>query len=263
MSNKYIFFLLLFFPFTIIYAQSVTLLGNIKAKDNLESIHIINKNKKLYAASNQLGIFKIEAEKNDTIVFSSIQYKPKTVIVSAKNIENKSITITLDLLVNELEEVIVGNTLTGNLEKDVNNLNVKPQINFYDVGIPGYTGKRKSQSERRLAEAGELKAKDVLIGALTGSIPINPILNAISGRTKMLKKRVALEANTSLMNSLKSRVSESFFNDHPLDKDKRMDFFYFCAEDKDFKERCRSDLEALQFMAEKYIKYKENLTSKE
>ena len=263
-TNKLLFYILFLSFNAFLSAQNITLLGNIEAGDNLENVHVINKNKKLFAATNKLGIFKVEAEESDTLVFSSIQYKLKTVIVSAKNITNKTITVALEEQVNELREVVVGNTLTGNLEDDVNNLNVKPQINFYDLGIPGYTGKPKTQSERRLHEAGELNAKDVLVGMLTGSVPLNPIINAISGRTKMLKKRVALEANTTLMNGLKSRVSDAFFNDHPLEEDKRMDFFYFCAEDKDFIKRCsNSDLEALQFMAEKYIKYKENLASKE
>ena len=250
---------------TILYAQNVTLLGYIEADDNLESVHVINKNKNLFTATDKLGIFKIEAAQNDTLVFSSIQYKLKTVIVSAKNITNRTITVALEEQVNELREVVVGNTLTGNLEDDVNNLNVKPQINFYDLGIPGYTGKPKTQSERRVQEASDFNPKaGGSLGGAGGSVSLIALMNAITGRSKMLKKRVALESNTSLMNGLKSRVSDAFFNDYPLEEDKRMDFFYFCAEDKDFTKRCsNSDLEALQFMAEKYIKYKENLTLKE
>lgn len=235
-------------------AQSVTLFGKIQAEDNLENIHVTNINKNTYTTTNALGIFKIEAQKNDTLSVTSIQYQPETIIITQKNINEKGIQITLAEQINELQEVIVGNILSGNLEQDINNSKAKPSINFYNVGIPGYKGKPKTQSERRLHEA--------TTGG--GFIPLNPILNAISGRTKMLKKRIALEANTTLMYSLKSRLSEDFFSNNPLEEDKRMDFFYFCADDKDFEKHCsKDDLEALAFMKKKYIKYKENLASKE
>lgn len=66
------------------------------------------------------------------------------------------------------------------------------------------------------------------------------------------------------MNALKNRLSEAFFKENELKKDKRDDFFYFCAEDKAFEARCIvSDLEALKFIKEKFIKYKENLLEKE
>lgn len=234
-------------------AQSVTLFGKIQAEDNLENIHVANINKNTYTTTNALGIFKIEAQKNDTLSVTSIQYQPATIIITQTNINDKSIQITLAEQINELQEVIVGNILSGNLEQDINSSKAKPKVNFYNVGIPGYEGKPKTHSEIQLNEA-----------TTGGFIPLNPILNAISGRTKMLKKRIALEANTALMYSLKSRLSEDFFSNNPLEEDKRMDFFYFCTEDKDFEKHCsKSDLEALAFMKKKYIKYKENLASKE
>ncbi|WP_299889050.1 hypothetical protein [uncultured Lacinutrix sp.] len=260
------YYVLIFFFFcTVLSAQNTKLLGRVEAEDNLESIHVINKSKNLFATSNKLGVFKIEAEKNDTLVFSSIQYRPKTIIITQKHITTKTVKVKLEQYVNELQEVIVGNTLTGDLTKDIANAGTKRDINFYDLGIPGYTGKPKTQSERRLQEASDLTPKaGGSLGGFGGSVSLIAVINAISGRTKMLKKRVALEANTALMYKVKSRLSESFFNDNPLDEDKRMDFFYFCAEDKDFTKKCSgSDLITLEFMKEKYIKYKENLNSKE
>ncbi|WP_290702054.1 hypothetical protein [Lacinutrix sp.] len=104
----------------------------------------------------------------------------------------------------------------------------------------------------------------MLLGVLAGGLPLNPILNGISGRTKELKKRVALEENTALMNVVKNKLSEAFFKENELDEELRAEFFFFCSEDETFEARCASsDLEALKFMKEKYIKYKENLAEKE
>ena len=128
----------------------------------------------------------------------------------------KIVTVVLEEQINQLKEVIVGKILTGDLLSDIDNTEGDPPINFYDVGIPGYTGKTATQSERRLNEA--------TTGG--GFIPLNPILNAISGRTKMLKQQVALEAKDELLFSIKARLSEVFFELNPLEESLIMDFFY-------------------------------------
>lgn len=254
---------LLFLFSSIGFSQNLTLNGIVTGEETVENIHVINRSQKKYTTTNEKGYFKIEALKNDTIVFTSVQYKPYTHIVTSKNILNKELSVALEINVNELPEAVIGFTLTGDLNKDILNSDAKRPINFYDVGIPGYTGKKMRKSERLLAEAGEFKPS-MLLGVLAGGIPLNPILNGISGRTKELKKRVALEDNTIFMNALKNRLSEAFFKENELKKELRADFFYFCAEDKNFETRCAiSDLEALKFMKEKYLVYKENLESKE
>lgn len=244
-------------------SQNIILQGAVKAKEGVEGIHVVNSSQKLYAITSDTGGFKIETNKHDTIVFTSVQYKTLTHIITTKNIINKTLVVNLEKHVTQLPEAVIGFTLTGDLTKDVLSTDAKRPINFYDVGIPGYKGKPKTKSERLLAEAGEFKPK-MLLGVLAGGLPLNPILNGISGRTKQLKKRVELEANTKMMIALKNRLSEAFFKENELKEELRAEFFYFCAEDKNFKIRCESsDLEALKFMKEKYTKYKENLEEKE
>ena len=135
-------------------------------------------------------------------------------------------------------------------------------INFFDLGIPGYQGKPATQSERRLSEATGLSPKlEGSLGGAGGSVSINPILNAISGRTKMLKERVRLETNDELLRKIKVNLSEVFFSMNALDERLRVDFFYFCQEDLNFNKRCKGkrDLEILEFLKEKLIAYKANL----
>lgn len=263
LKTKLLFLLLIIF--NIGFSQNITLNGFVKGEESIENIHVINKTQKRYATTNNKGIFKIKAVKNDTIVFTSVQYKPFTHIVTTENIKNKTLNINLEIQVNQLPETVIGFTLSGDLSKDVLNSDAKRPIDFYDVGIPGYTGKKRTKNERILAEASGFSPKlGGSLGGVGGSIGLNPIINAISGRTKKLKKIVALDENTKMMNALKNRLSEAFFKENELKEELRTDFFYFCAEDKTFKERCgTNDLEALKFMKEKYIKYKENLNSKE
>ena len=249
--------------FGIVNSQNVKISGEIAGPASVENIHVINKSQKKYAVSNDTGAFSIEAVLNDTLVFSSVQYKLESITVSEEDIITKKIEVTLETNINELDEVVVGKVLTGDLLSDLKNSDAKPEINFYNVGIPGYVGKPKTQSERLLYEAGEFKPK-MLLGVLTGSIPINPILNGISGRTKMLKQRVKLESEEKLLFSLKSRLEQAFFRENPLNEVYRVDFFYFCSDDPDFVKRCKnSDLEALVFFKEKYRQYLKNLEEKD
>lgn len=127
---------------SIAQAQTVEINGSVIAED-VEGIHVMNKTLNKYTTTNQLGGFTIEAKVQDTIVFSSIQYKFLSVIVSKANVDSKSITVNLIDNVNELDEVTVGKVLTGDLSSDVSNSEAEKPIDFYDVGIPGYTGKKK------------------------------------------------------------------------------------------------------------------------
>ena len=144
--------LLLFFS-TIIHAQTREFSGIIKADGNVEGVHVINKTAYRYATTNQKGEFTIKGKLSDSLYFSSIQYMPKFVVITAKMIENNFIEVTLEDSVTELDEVTVGKILTGDLNSDITNSDAERPLDFYDVGIPGYTGVRKTQAESRVYEA--------------------------------------------------------------------------------------------------------------
>lgn len=251
---KFFIILLAVFQMESMVSQTLDVLGKIESAVNIENIHIINKTAKVFTISNGDGNFKISVTLGDTLVFSSVQHKTKLLVVDEDIVLKKSVTVVLEEQINELKEVIVGKTLSGNLLKDIDNTEGDPPINFYDLGIPGYTGKIATQSERRLNEA--------TTGG--GFIPLNPILNAISGRTKMLKQQVALEAKDELLFSIKARLSEVFFEFNPLEDSLIMDFFYFCQEDENFMMACKnqSDFKILLFLENKYDQYINNLKLK-
>lgn len=242
-------------------AQIANIKGTIYATSDVEGVHVINKTLKRATTADINGVFNVDVQPNDTLVFSGVKYKLHSVIIDKETIDAKLLNVFLVENINQLNEVIVGRVLTGDLDSDVRNSNAKPLINFYDVGIPGYKGKMPTQSERRLQEAGDLKFSDVALGALTGAIPLNPILNAISGRTKMLKQRVKFEAQDELMYTIMAKFSEDLFTKNPLEEELHYEFFYFCSEDPLFMEKCSNEngLETLAFLQEKLKVYKANL----
>mgnify|MGYP006137942845 CR=1 FL=1 len=233
-------------------AQKVELSGQIISNGELEGIHVINKSSYRYTTTDQNGLFIIEGKLSDSLYFSSIQYIPKTIIVSAAQMNSKSITVTLSESINALDEVFIGTILTGDLNSDITNSDAERPIDFYDLGIPGYTGPRLNLAERRLFEADA--------GPLFTGLGLNfsKLLNMMSGRTKMLKKHVALDKNKEGVQRIKDIVGPLFFTTHELEKNKRTEFYYFCADAPDFKDRClgRSEVEVLEYLEEKLKKFK-------
>ena len=158
-------------------AQNIELSGQIISNGELEGIHVINKTSYRYTTTNQNGRFSIEAKLSDSLYFSSIQYLPKIIVVSANQIKSKSITVTLSESINALDEVMIGTILTGDLDSDISNSDAERPIDFYDLGIPGYTGPRMNLAERRLFEA---DAGPLIIGL---GLNFSKLLNMMSRNT--------------------------------------------------------------------------------
>ncbi|PSG91626.1 hypothetical protein [Aurantibacter aestuarii] len=253
---KYVF--IIFFIIPILgSSQIIEISGKIEGKDDLDGIHVINKTSNYYAVTTVTGDFKIKVKTNDTIVFSSILYKLKEVVVTPIIYKSKYLSTVLETFVNDLDEVTLGKVLTGNLSLDVANQGNKKQINFADVGIPGYTGKPLTQSARRLKEASNFMP--TVGGGFGGGgvgLQINPIINAITGRTKELKQRVLLENKTSLLEKIKSQFAATFFESYELPEDKREEFFLYCSDQPNFIAQTRTlDLNTVLFLEKYYALY--------
>ena len=229
--------------------------GQVEASAELEGIHILNISAEEYTITNHKGTFEVSTQINDTILVSSVQYIPKTIIVTQEMLVSGFITIKLEDRVNELDEVIVGKVLTGDLMSDIENSDAKADINFYDVGIPGYTGKPKTQKERRLREADG--GKFVYYYGLVATINIHKVLNRISGRTKKLKRLVRLEEQDACMEKAIAELSDDLFGHIELEEKLKTEFFYYASEDPKFLEVCKqeSDIKLFEFLIDKLLAF--------
>jgi hypothetical protein len=233
-------------------AQKVELSGKIISIGELEGIHVINKTSYRYSTTDKNGVFTIEGKLSDSLYFSSIQTLPKTIVLTPQQISSKSITVSLSESINALDEVMIGTVLTGDLNSDITNSDAKRPIDFYDLGIPGYTGPRMNLAERRLFEADD---GPLIIGL---GLNFSKLLNMMSGRTKMLKEHVKLDNDKQTIQRIKEVIGPVFFKTNELKEDMRIEFYYFCADDPDFQQRCRgrSDLEISLFLEEKLRAFK-------
>ncbi len=251
---KFLLFFIVLFGGLVSQGQTTDIKGKIIASNDVVGIHIINKTSSRFTITNDEGVFLIPAKLNDTVLVSGIQYEPKEIIIDQIILQTESMTIYLEDNVNLLDEVVVGKILTGNLMTDIENSDAKRDINFYDLGIPGYTGPRKTQSERRLYEA----------QSGGGIVPLNPILNWISGRTKKIKKQVALERTDSAVRKVESQLSEVLFEIEEIDEQKRVVFFNYVADDPEFMALMKTDNEIgmLEFLTQKLKAFKIQIEEK-
>ena len=228
--------------------QSVDLSGKVIASGDVDGIHIINKTASRFTISSADGTFIITAKLKDTILFSAISYQPKEIVITKFIMASKQLPVYLDELITALDEVLVGTILTGDLYSDITNAKLKPKLDFYDLGIPGYTGKLMSQSERRLYEA----------TSGGGLVPIGLIVNAITGRTKRLKEHIKLEKSDDCLDKIISEFSEDLFSNSILEEDHKLEFFYYCQDDPKFDNLCKNKnpMATFEFLKMKMESYK-------
>ena len=238
---------------------SKTLEGKVYSDDgDVAATHVLNTTTKKAAITDINGFFSIAVSLNDTLVFSAVQYKRKEIVVNASVLESKFLSIPLEESNIALDEVIVmPYNLTGELGRDMRNMDVEPVVSASSLGLPNAHVKPLMQSERMLREA---SMGPLSIGMLT-SIPFNPIINAISGRTKMLKKRVARDIKYNKSQQLRTEFADSLFVlQLKIPLEKINDFLYFCEVDDNFNATVDSkDLFAIwDFIKHKSLIYRKN-----
>ncbi len=198
----------------------------------IPDVHVMNTSAGKATISDQEGRFSIDVTMGDTLLFSAVQYRRRSLVISASILESKIAYITLEEFVNELDEVVVRPyNLSGDLIRDMQQMKIDRVVTASTLGLPNAYVKPMMQSERLLREA---SIGPFSIGMLT-SIPFNPLINAISGRTKMLKKRVARDKKYLLTQRVRNYYPDSIFVKRlGIPEESIADFMYYCEVDEKF-----------------------------
>lgn len=120
--------LILFFLMSISWGQTLLKGKVINPTDN-DGIHVFNKTHQKYTITDQNGEFEIQAKVNDTIVFTAIQFKLKSVVLTKETIK-EDLYVLLEEQLNELAEVYIGYKLTGNLVADAKNIKTEKKVDY-------------------------------------------------------------------------------------------------------------------------------------
>lgn len=234
------------------HAQEFIVNGRIEHATNpvadVENIHIFNLKTNKGTVSDKTGDFRLRVSLGDSLLLSSISYQKVTLVITLEHYVSKAVTITVQDVTNELDEILLlPYNLSGNLTIDAKGLKSEPLYDAKYFNIP--------TQKKPLLTATERKLYTATSGG--GLIPFDPIINALSGRTKRLKKHVAAEKANAAIDKLKEMFPESFFREELKIADALLyDFLFFCEADSHFTSLIKGDRVTLtEFLTEKAKSY--------
>jgi hypothetical protein len=220
----------------------------------IPDVHLMNISRGRATISNEEGYFGLEVREGDTLLISAVRYQRKNLVISREMIESVLFTIPLDPYVNELDEIVVTPyDLSGDLVRDLQMLPKDQEVSAISLGLPNARAKDWTPTENRLNEA--------TTGG--GIVPLNPILNAISGRTKRLKTQLALERRYDKVRAIRKQYSDSVITEElGIPRIRIPDFMYYCEVDSLFETIADSgdQLQLWGFLRRKSNEYRRNNT---
>ncbi len=224
----------------------------VQGNRSVPDVHVMNITSQRATITNALGNFSINANVGDSLVFSAVQLERRTIVVTAALMESKSLVVYMEVLVNVLDEVVLRPfDLSGDLEIDLNNTPREKVYVAATLGLPNAYVEPKTLAERRLFEA--------VTGG--GIVPLNPVLNGISGRTKYLKKVLATERKYARTNRVRNYYPDSLYiRVLKIPQEYIPDFMYFCEVDAEFNGivDTHDKLKIWEFLERKSIVYRDN-----
>ncbi|MGK4568979.1 hypothetical protein [Flavobacterium sp. 3HN19-14] len=172
---------------------------------------------------------------------------------SAVNVQEEFIEVTNEILLAGILKVDLAYKAVELEEVKVNNLN---NINAVSLRIIPKTIVTKTPAERRLSTAGDFKPIQ-LLNILGGSMPLDPVFNAINGKTKRLKKELVLEKKESDVLFLKEKYQQYLKESYKLTDDEALQFIWYAIEEKDIEKHIveDNDLTFKFYLNEIYLKF--------
>jgi hypothetical protein len=169
------------------YSQTVLNGKVVSEAYQLDNIVVINLTNNANTITIKDGYFSIVAKPNDTLMFSGMQINGIQLKLKPSDFSESLFFVKLKPKINQLDEVLV---------KKYEGLDA------VELGILSKPAKKFSPAERRINEA-----------TTGGGVPLNPIINAITGRTKMLKKELKVEKEISLLARLEALYEDEFYTE--------------------------------------------------
>jgi hypothetical protein len=212
------------------------ILGQIlEQSTSVENVNIINNTTQVTAVSGVNGMFSIVAREGDVLVFSAVNLEPLKRRITVEDLNSALLQIKMTAKEIELKEVVV---------------NENANITAENLGIISRDQKKYTPAERKVYTA--------------TSTPGDALLNAISGRTSMLKKEVAVEKKEMLFGKLEYLFEEKYYTERlKISAEDIKGFQLYCIDDAEFAVSLSSKNKTMSMfliteLARKYLKILEN-----
>jgi hypothetical protein len=229
---KIVFFLLFILASISLTAQERNPLnGKVTSEyDDLEGIYVINRTADLSTITTRGGYFTINAAAKDTIIFSSVQFVARELIVEEPHLKEELLFVSLETLTRELDELIIVDYR---------------HINAESLGLVPRGQKQYTPAEKKV---------------FTATNGVDGLFNALSGRTAMLKKAAETAKKEELMDKINYiYTEEDIITKFHIPKEYVKGFVFFIVEDSNFARaiRDKNDTMAKFLMSGLSVRYLE------
>lgn len=189
----------------------------------VDGINVVNLVNEQTAISGSNGEFSIPAKVDDMLVLTAINFEYKRKIIDEDDLKKEIIIIQMTPKVNQLDEVIIK----------------EQEITAEKLGVVPKNQKALTQAERKL------------YAAKTG--PVDLLANLISGRTKQLKKELAVSKKELLLQKMEFLYDDKYYVETlKIQPDYIKAFQYYIIEDPQFVEALKAKNKTLtMFFASK------------
>ena len=244
-NNIIVIFFLLLTSILVSQESKIKTFNGQVVNDNIEKsgIVVINKNSGGKVITDQNGFFKIGVRLFDSLYIRSIQIKTHYIFINENIYNSDSVKVYLRTLVTELDNVTVKPyDLSGNIISDIKKVDKKEKINFDDVGIPGFKGKREEKIVYK-------STSNLLLNALL--LPLTPFdiegaYKQISGYYKNLKIARGLEKRYESIAGIIQFYGLNYFKSRYNLKDKNLyEFILGAVENYDIENNFKNSFHGL------------------
>lgn len=192
--------------------ERISLNGKIKSDiDELEDIYVINKTADLSVTTTRGGYFTIDAKADDVIVFSAVNIVAKEITLTEEDMKSTLLIVPVEKYVHELEELIIVDY---------------SHINAESLGLVPKGQIKYSPTEKRYLTASSSKMNPM---------GLDPLFNAISGRTAVLRKAHETAKKEELMAKIDYIYTEDeLITKFYIPKEYVRGFIFYLVEDANF-----------------------------
>jgi hypothetical protein len=209
--------LLLFITLPMAAQERKPLLGRVMAgTDAAANVFVINKKARTETKTDAAGNFTIDAKVGDVITVYSNKTEVRDFVINDLAFKDNPYVLSVKVTAYELDEVVI------------NDVGVTSE----SLGLVPKNQKRYTPAQRRLKTASEIKPS-FFLGYMPGiGLPTDAIINAISGRTKMLKKALVTENKEFALDKINGLYTDQEISDDlHIPEEYIQGFIYYAVED--------------------------------
>lgn len=198
--NKVYFTFLLLLNIALGFSQERTPLKGkvLSGSRGIANVFVINKANGTEAKTDYSGAFAIQAKPGDVLAVYNKDITVREFLLKPESFATQPYEVSVNYQPYQLDEVVIDKNITAE-----------------SLGIVPRGQKKFTQQEKKLYTASyNTPLWKLALGLFAGSMPVDPFINAITGRTRMLKNSVATERTIAAI----EKINDIYTNEEVIEQ---------------------------------------------